>query len=426
MNNYNWGFGIEHEQKIYFNKPIQKYDINSYNQKKDILNSYGNIYISLSAININEYIKYTKIFTTYKIVKENINSIKITKNDYIIYLLISIKNIILGKANIKGVIKEISKLEDEKMREKLKFIINFLYNKYKFLIEFSFLNKKYFFYMKQEYVSFFNTNTFRTEELYEDSDIINIIINITPILRRLFYFLDERILEILFENSYYKSIIILFDYLKETDIKNKYNIFKDLNIIKKDKKLILEEVNRYLSFKFGIINYNNYEFKLINIKYVYDYYDFNENEYTKIISDSKYLNNELDIFYGFPMFILKRESNIKSKLDNRKLFLEIIKKLNNRNLNNYIIENENEYINKDIKLEELNKIDLNLELDYSSESKLIEIKTQNYKNRTITEIVDELKDIEKIVIKVIKMNNCVKKNNKKIWRNKTRKLWKLS
>jgi hypothetical protein len=130
MNNYNWGFGIEHEQKIYFDKPIQKYDINNYNQKRNILNSFGNIYISLSAKNINEFIKYTKIFTIYKIIKNNINSNKINKKDYILYLLLSLKNIISKKDNINRVIKEISKLKDEKMREKLKFIINFIYNKY--------------------------------------------------------------------------------------------------------------------------------------------------------------------------------------------------------------------------------------------------------------------------------------------------------
>jgi hypothetical protein len=270
--------------------------------------------------------------------------------------------------------------------------------------------------MKQEFLSFLNTYTFGTEELYENNDMINIIINTTPIMKRIFFFLDDKLLEILFEKSFYRSIISLFDYLNEENnisIKNKYNIFKDLNLLQKDKKIILEEVKRYLSYKFEIINYNNYEFKLVNIKYLYEYYDFNENEYKKMISDSIYLENELDIFYGFPIFILKREINIKSKLDNKKLFSEIIKNLNRRYLNNFMIINENEYINEDIKLEELNKIDKNIELDFSSESKLIEIKTENYKNRTITEIVDELKETENIVIKIIKMNDCVKKLIKK-------------
>jgi hypothetical protein len=416
MNNYNWGFGIEHEQKIYLKNPIQKYDIENYNQRKNILNSFGNIYISLSPNNINQYIKYVKIFTTYNIIREDINLNLINKKDYILYLIVSLKNIISGIDNINRVIRELCKLKDEKIKEKLKFIMNFLYNKYLFLLEFSFLNIKYFFYMKQEYVSFFNTNTFRTEELYEDSDIINIIINIKSILRRIFYFMDDRLFEILFERSYYRSIIMLFEYLNEEnekDIKNKYKIFKELSLLVKDKKMIFQEVKRYLEYKFKLINYNNYEFKLLNIKYIYDYFNFEENEYIKLISDSKYLENQLDIFYGFPLFILKIETNVKLKLDNKKLFTDVMKNINKRYINNYLISNQNEYINNELKLEELNKIDLNVELDFSSESRVLEIKTENYKNRTISEIVGELKNTEDIVMKIINMNNCIKKITKK-------------
>jgi hypothetical protein len=403
MNKYNWGFGIEHEQKIYFEKPIQKEDIENYNKRKNVMSSYGNIYISISPTNINQYIKYTKIYSTYNIIKKNIKH-KYNKNEYVYYLLISLKKIFDKREKVGKLNKEIAKIQDKKLKEKMKFIVNYLYFKYNFLTDFPIINLKYYFHLKEDYiVEFLNTNDF-SQNVYQfqDNDVFNIIVNLTPFYKKILYFLDDTLFDVLFEKSFFNSINMLWDYLDNLDnkdIKNKYQIFKNFTI---DKKLLLQEIKKYFVYKFDLIYYNK-SFKLIDVKYIYEFKSFTD-EYTRYISDSNFISNELDVFYGIPIFYLKNENK---KGNHIKLFNNIFHSLTKRIITNYIPNNEQEYINN-IGLNELNKIDINVEIDYSSQSTVLEIKTEKFKNRTVQEIVDELKGTENTVMKIVRMNDCVK------------------